>query len=137
VATMRAILGMEWIIQPKYRLSKELNGECPYLALILASNTKLQREVNLLKQQTEIIIDRRTIPLSTTKHQDARLSGISDSLTPTELTSLSHAISTELMEQEGWAIEKSGRVVNNLGRTIFKAGFATAIRKSLATLGII
>src|ERR1035437_1946496 len=30
---------------------------------ILATNSKLQREVNLLKQQAEIVIDRRTVPL--------------------------------------------------------------------------
>ncbi len=98
---------------------------------ILATNAKLQREVNLLKQQAEIVIDRRTIPLSTTKQQDAQLIGITESLTTTELTALSHAISTELMEQEGWTIEKSGRVVNNLGRTIFRAGYTSAIRKFL------
>lgn len=102
---------------------------------ILATNTKLQREVNLLKQQAEIIIDRRTIPLPTTKQQDAQLTGISESFTPSELAALSHAISTELMEQEGWTIEKSGRIVNKLGRTIFRAGFATAIRKTLGIIG--
>lgn len=98
---------------------------------ILAINAKLQRELNLLKQQTEIVIDRRTSTLSTTKKQDALSSSFSESLTPSELTALSHAISNELMEQEGWSIEKSGRVVNNLGRTIFKAGFFTAIRRLL------
>src|ERR1039457_1901694 len=85
---------------------------------ILATNSKLQREVNLLKQQTEIVIDRRTIPLTTPKIQDtAQLSGIAEYHTSTELIALTHAISAELMGQEGWTIEKSGRVVNSLGRT--------------------
>jgi hypothetical protein len=98
---------------------------------ILAANSKLQREVNLLKQQTEIVIDRRTIPLTSTKQQDAQLASFVAWPTATELTALSHAISTELMEQEGWTIGKSGRITNSLGRTIFKAGFATAIQKIL------
>jgi len=98
---------------------------------ILAANSKLQREVNLLKQQAEIVIDRRTIPLSTTKYQDPQLTGIIESLTPTELAALSHAISTELMEQEGWKIEKNGRIINSHGRTIFKAGFTIALEKIL------
>lgn len=98
---------------------------------ILATNSKLQREVNLLKQQTEIVIDRRTIPCSSTPQIDESLSSSSSRLTASETTALSHAISSELMEQEGWTIEKSGRIVNNIGRTIFKAGFATAIRKML------
>ncbi len=96
---------------------------------ILATNAKLQREVNLLKQQAEIIIDRRTIPLATTKQQDSQLTGVAENLTTTESIALSHAISNELMEQEGWTIEKSGRVVNSLGRTIFKAGFTSAIQQ--------
>lgn len=100
---------------------------------ILATNAKLQREVNLLKQQAEIVIDRRTIPLSTTNQHDTLLSITVECLTPTELTALSHAISSELMEQEGWTIEKSGRVINSLGRTIFKTGYKTAIVKLLST----
>lgn len=99
---------------------------------ILAANSKLQREVNLLKQQAEIVIDRRTIPLSTSKQLDVQLTSIAEGLTATELTSLSHAISTELMDQEGWTIEKSGRVVNDLGRTIFMAGFTIAVEKILS-----
>ena len=98
---------------------------------ILATNAKLQREINLLKQQAEIVIDRRTVSLTTPKQQDAQLSGIAERFTTAELTALSHAISTELMEQEGWRIEKSGRVVNYLGRTIFKTGFAATIQKIL------
>ena len=98
---------------------------------ILAAKSKLQRDVNLLKQQAEIIIDRRTIPSSLTTQGDDSLAILSDRLTASETTALSHAISAELMDQEGWTIEKSGRMVNNIGRTIFKAGFATAIRKML------
>jgi hypothetical protein len=67
--------------------------------------------------------------LARTKQQGALLPSASEGLTPTELMALSHAISNELMEQEGWVIEKSGRIVNRLGRTIFKAGFVTAIRR--------
>lgn len=97
---------------------------------ILAKNTKLQGEVNLLKRQAEIVIDRRTIPLSPVVLNADQQAGLPNSLTPTEIFALKHAISDELMEQEGWSIEPSGRIINSLGRTIFKAGFATAIRKS-------
>jgi acetylornithine deacetylase/succinyl-diaminopimelate desuccinylase-like protein len=96
---------------------------------ILATNAKLQREVNVLKQQAEIVIDRRTIPPATKDQHDAPKLGAIESLTQTEFTALSHAISADFMQQEGWTIEKSGRLVNKLGRTIFKAGFATAIKK--------
>lgn len=95
---------------------------------ILAINAKLQREVNLLKQQSEIIIDRRAVPLLETRQHESHPASF---LTSSEASALSHAISSELMEQEGWIIEKSGRIVNNLGRTIFKTGFESAVRKIL------
>jgi len=60
------------------------------------------------------------------------LASISEGLTPTDLAALSHAVSNELMEQEGWSIEKSGRIVNKLGRTIFRAGFTIAVGKILS-----
>lgn len=101
---------------------------------ILATNAKLQREVNLLKQQAEIVIDRRTVPLSPTQQKGIDSIGVSGDLTPTELTALSYAISDGLMSQEGWVIEKNGRVVNNLGRIIFKAGFYSAIKKILKNI---
>lgn len=97
---------------------------------ILAKNTKLQGEVNLLKRQSEIVIDRRTVPLTPVTLDADQQASLSSNLTPTEISALEHAISDELMEQEGWSIEPSGRIVNSLGRTIFMAGFATAIRKS-------
>lgn len=96
---------------------------------ILAKNTKLQGEVNLLKRQTEIVIDRRTVPLSPVTHEADHQDNLPKNLTSTEISALKHAVSDELMEQEGWSIEPSGRIVNSLGRTIFKAGFTTAIRK--------
>lgn len=99
---------------------------------ILAANSKLQREVNLLRQKAEIVIDRRAVPLSITMQEDSQLTSIVESLSTTEMAALSHAISTELMEQEGWTKEKSGRIVNSLGRTIFKAGFIIALEKILS-----
>jgi hypothetical protein len=96
---------------------------------ILAKNTKLQGEVNLLKRQAEIVIDRRTVPLAPVPNNTAPQAILPNHLTSTEKSALQHAISGELMEQEGWTIEPSGRIVNSLGRTMFKAGFATAIKK--------
>lgn len=96
---------------------------------ILAKNTKLQGEVNLLKRQAEIVIDRRTVPLMPAPNDADHQAILPNHLTSSEQAALKHAVSDELMEQEGWSIEPSGRIVNSLGRTIFKAGFSTAIKK--------
>jgi len=93
---------------------------------ILATNRKLQGEVNLLKQQSEIVIDRRTVPLQNTTCENSPTA----SLTSSEIAALKHAISPDFLKQEGWAVESNGRISNKQGRTIFKAGFATAIRKT-------
>ena len=100
---------------------------------ILAKNTKLQGEVNLLKRQAEIVIDRRTIPFVPAPNDADHQATLQNHLTSSEQAALQHAVSDELMEQEGWSIESSGRIVNSLGRTIFKAGFATAIKKTLGS----
>jgi hypothetical protein len=101
---------------------------------ILAKNTKLQGEVNLLKRQKEIVIDRRTVPLEPAPNDADHQAILLNHLTLTEKSAMQHAISDELMEQEGWSIEPSGRVVNSLGRTIFKAGYATALQKIISTV---
>ena len=54
-------------------------------------------------------------------------------LTPLEVRALQNAISPETMHHWGWQAEENGRVTTDTGRTVFAAGFVTAIRKALAT----
>lgn len=103
----------------------------------------LRAEVNILKAQTSITIDRRQTP-------DSKMTAIahggrsvhegrpSSGLNTLEREALEHAISAELWESEGWTEEKHGRVVKTVkssgrSRTIFKPGFVSAVRKILAT----
>lgn len=52
-------------------------------------------------------------------------------LTPLEARALENAISGETMLHWGWKADDSGRVVTDTGRTVFDAGFVTAILKAL------
>ena len=54
-------------------------------------------------------------------------------LTPLEVRALQNAISPEAMHHWGWQTEENGRVTTDTGRTVFAAGFVTAIHKVLAT----
>ena len=52
-------------------------------------------------------------------------------LTPLEVRALENAISQETMDHWGWHTDESGRITTDAGRTVFAAGFVTAIRKTL------
>ena len=53
-------------------------------------------------------------------------------LTPLEIRALENAISQETMDHWRWHTDESGRITTDAGRTIFSAGFVTAIQKTLA-----
>lgn len=53
-------------------------------------------------------------------------------LTPLEVRALENAISQETLDHWGWHTDESGRIMTDAGRTVFAAGFVTAIRKALA-----
>ncbi len=108
---------------------------------LVRERNSLRAEVNLLKAQTKLIIDRRppittakTVPLTSDGSMTLEIS-TGPTLNAIEQEALEHAISMELWRAEGWKEEKNGRVVKELGegrtRTVFKPGFASAVRKVL------
>lgn len=108
---------------------------------VVRERNALRAEVNILKAQTSITIDRRsavanrdtTTADGATFQRQAALQ-----LNVLEREALAHAISSELWESEGWAEEKHGRVVTAAKgsarpRTIFKPGFVSAVRRILTS----
>ncbi len=91
---------------------------------------KAVNALNVAKSQGEVVIDRRKIT-----HQAG--TATTPEVIPTKTLSdiergaLKAAISDEFLAREGWKVDKSGRIKNDKGRTIFQAGFATALRKML------
>jgi hypothetical protein len=55
-------------------------------------------------------------------------------LSPLEVRALENAISDETLRHWGWQADGSGRIVTDTGRTVFDAGFVTAIEKALESL---
>jgi hypothetical protein len=110
---------------------------------LIRERNSLRAEVNILKSQTTLTIDRR--PLTATKSLQVDAEGgmtleiqAGPSLNQLEREALEHAVSKQLWDDEGWVEERHGRVVrmpvaNGPSRTIFKPGFVTAIRKILGT----
>lgn len=110
---------------------------------LIRERNALKAEVNILKSQTTLTIDRRPQTISSASH---KIPGSNMTLevqtgpmlNSVEREALEYALSPEFWEGEGWVEEKHGRVIKKLdstgrSRTIFKPGFATAIRKILDT----
>lgn len=55
-------------------------------------------------------------------------------LSALEVRALENAISATTLEHWGWRVDDGGRIVTDAGRTVFAAGFVTAIGKVLKSL---
>jgi len=99
---------------------------------VLAENKKLRGEVNLLKSQAKVVIDRRAEITSSAPQEAIQIISPSAGLTASETEALHHAVSERFLSDEGWEIDPNGRILNSrTRRAIFKVGFASAIRKVL------
>ncbi|WP_432258218.1 gamma-mobile-trio protein GmtX [Cupriavidus sp. TMH.W2] len=102
---------------------------------IIAERDKLKAQLNVLKANTQVTVDRR--PLGATiaaapGTQPVTVLAPSAQLTPSEREALQNAVSAEYLENQGLREGSHGEIVNERGRTVFEVGFARAIRKVLA-----
>lgn len=100
------------------------------MGAVLAENRKLRGEVNLLKANTEVVIDQRQMAVSPSKDTIQVLPAFTG-LTDLEKEALKHAVSEKFLQDEGWTQDDHGRVLNAKGRAIYKIGYVTAMRKIL------
>lgn len=98
------------------------------MGAVLAENKKLRGEVNLLKANTEVVIDQRQMTASPSRDTIQILPAFTG-LTESEKDALKHAVSEKLMTDEGWTLDDHGRILNAKGRAIQKVGYVTAVLK--------
>ena len=96
---------------------------------VIAENTPLKGQVNLIKRNANVIIDMRPEPAAS--HTIEVLPPTT--LTESEKEAFAHAISDEFMKSEEWTVAPSGRVKNSNGRSLYKAGYVTAVKKCSIT----
>ncbi len=100
----------------------------------ITERDKLKAQLNLLKANTQVIVDRRpqgaTI-FTTPEAQPVAVLAMSAQLTPSEREALKKAISPGYLEERGLMEGSHGEIVNERGRIMFEVGFARAIRKIL------
>lgn len=95
---------------------------------ILAENRRLRRENALLKSETYRVLDMRP-QVSSVPAPPIEILPASAGLLPSEIDALRQAVSAKFLAGEGWTCDEDGRIFNDRGRTIFRAGYASAIRK--------
>jgi hypothetical protein len=103
---------------------------------IVAERNRLRREVNLLRANANVVIDRRTLPGHAHVMPEGQVMQVLSplaNLTDSEIAAIRKAISPDFMHQEGWQEGPHGEIVNAKGRTLFDVGFTKAIRKLIAT----
>lgn len=88
----------------------------------IAERNKLRAQINTIKSNTKIIIDRRPARAGIE-------SELKPNLTNSERTALTKAISQKFLDGNNWREVDLGEIVNSRGMTVFDPGFATAIRK--------
>ncbi|QQX57452.1 gamma-mobile-trio protein GmtX [Pseudomonas chlororaphis] len=101
---------------------------------IITERDKLKAQLNILKANTQVTIDRR--PLGSTiasapGAQPITILAPSAQLTQSEREALQKAVSRDYLEERGMCEGSHGEIVNERGRTIFEVGFARAVRKVL------
>ncbi len=101
---------------------------------IIAERNRLRAEINLLRANTNVVIDKRVLPGHvdvTPQGQIVQVLEGTIGLAESEKIALARAIAPEFLRQEGWIEGENGEIHNARGRKLFEVGFANAIRKVL------
>ncbi len=101
---------------------------------IIAERDKLKAQLNVLKANTQVTMDRR--PLGATvaaaaASQPVTVLAMTSQLTPSEREALQKAVSADYLEERGLREGSHGEIMNERGRMVFEVGFARAIRRML------
>jgi hypothetical protein len=101
---------------------------------IIAERDKLKAQLNVLKANTQVTVDRRPLGatvVAATGSQPVTVLAIAAQLTPSEREALQKAVSADYLGERGLQEGSHGQILNERGRTVFEVGFARAIRKLL------
>lgn len=101
---------------------------------IIAERDKLKAQLNVLKANAQVTVDRRPLGATISASPGAEPVAVltpSAQLTPSEREALLKAVSAGYLEERGLKEGSHGEIVNERGRTVFEVGFARAIREIL------
>lgn len=99
---------------------------------ILAERRRYLAELNLLKSQKDIVVDRRPNVVEIPQEGESvqLLPSLKGVLNDMEITALRAAVSDEFFDRQGWMVTRAGQVKGDSGE-IYKHGYVPAVRKIL------
>lgn len=101
---------------------------------IITERDKLKAQLNTLKAQTLLTVDRRPLGAAVVSHPSAEPVAVlvmAAQLTPSEREALEKAVSPQFLEDENWKEGSHGEIFSSSGRVLFGVGYTKAIRKVL------
>lgn len=99
---------------------------------VLVERDKLRQQVNILKSQSNLVIDQRPLGAGLAKGSaNSEFIELRAQLTDSERSALRDAISPEFLQDQGWRSGGAGEILAATGRVLFAPGYETAIRKIL------
>ncbi len=101
---------------------------------IIAERNKLKKELNILKANTAIVIDKRALnntqSLNSNSNKLETNLGLQKKLTVSELAALEYALSEECLLRNGWSSTKAGQIkTNDTCEEVFPRGYLTGLKK--------
>jgi len=106
---------------------------------IIVERDKLKAQLNVLKANTRVTVDRRPHDPMTAAEPGKQLMAVlapPAQLTPSEREALQKAVSSDYLSDRGLREGSHGEITTERGRTMFEVGFARAIRKLLAVAAL-
>ncbi|WP_243055237.1 gamma-mobile-trio protein GmtX [Pseudomonas sp. BP01] len=99
---------------------------------VLAERRRYLAELNILKSQQMVVIDRRPNVMQTSSARESvqLLPSLKGVLSGMEIAALSAAVSDDFFDAQGWRVTGAGQVKGESGE-IYKHGYVVAIRKIL------
>lgn len=99
---------------------------------IIAERDKLRNQVNILKSQSNLVIDQRTLGATIAQSVgNVAILEMSAQLTSSERSALQNAISEDFLNDRDWRLGANGEIFTKTGAVVYDPGYTTAIRKIL------
>lgn len=89
---------------------------------LIAERNKYRDQLNVLKANTDIVIDR-------TAKSQPKVATITNQLTPIEVEALRAAVSDEFMDDQRWIVMPTGQVKDENGIEVYKRGYVNGVLK--------
>lgn len=93
---------------------------------LIAERNKYRDQLNVLKSNAHIVIDR-------TESRNSNINSDSFELTPLEIVALRSAISDEFIDSQRWVAMPTGQVLDESGEEVYKRGYVNGLQKIVST----